>query len=180
MNISRNEDLKMLSSLDKWELVDLLLFNIRNVWRVDGLYFLGIEEKFGTEDATEIDKKCWEYLAKVEARYLKEMFSLEDSLEGLSKALRLTSWALDHPSKEMEIKDEVLTLRITECHTQKTRVEKGLKEFPCKSVRLNYLKTFVEGFSQNINISCNVCPPDEHPNDLWCEWEFKMKQYGKC
>ena len=44
MNISRNDDMKMLSSLNEWELIDLLLFNIRNLWRVDGLYFLGIEK----------------------------------------------------------------------------------------------------------------------------------------
>lgn len=31
MNISRNEDLKMLSSLDEWELIDLLFFNIKNL-----------------------------------------------------------------------------------------------------------------------------------------------------
>ncbi len=175
MNISRNEDMKLLSSLDEWELVDLLLFNIRNIWRVDGLYFLGIEEKFGTDAATEIDKKTWEYIAKIEARYLKEMFSLEENLEDLSKALRFTSWALDHPSKEMEVKDGILTVRITECHTQKTRKEKGLEEFPCKNVRLNYLKTFVESFSQNIDTCCIVCPPDEHPDNLWCEWQFRMR-----
>ena len=106
MKITRNDDMKMLSSLDEWELIDLLLFNIKNLWRVDGLYFLGIEEKFGVEAATDIDVKCWEYIAKIEAKYLKQMFSLESNLEGLGKALRLTSWALDHPSKEIELKED--------------------------------------------------------------------------
>lgn len=44
MNISRKDDMKMLSSIDEWELIDLLLFNIKNLWRVDGLYFVEIEE----------------------------------------------------------------------------------------------------------------------------------------
>lgn len=175
MNISRNEDMRMLSSLNEWELIDLLLFNTKNLWRVDGLYFLGIEERFGVQAATDIDAKCWEYLAEIEAKYLKQMFSLEQNLEGLAKALRFTSWALDHPSKEIELKDDKLFLRITECHTQKTRKEKGLPQFSCKNVRLNYLKTFVENFSPNIDVCCSLCPPDEHPDNLWCEWCFTIK-----
>jgi hypothetical protein len=157
---------KMLSSLDEWELIDLLLFNIKNLWRVDGLYFLRIEEKFGMATATDINVKCWEYLAKIEARSLKHMFSLESNLEGLSKALRLTSWTLDHPSKEIELKDDILVFRITDCHTQKTRREKRLAEFSCKNVRFNYLKIFVDNFSPNINVCCNICPPDERPDNI--------------
>ena len=175
MNISRNEDLKMFSSLDEWELIDLLLFNIKNLWRVDGLYFLGIEERFGVQAATDIDVKSWDYLAEIESKYLKQMFSLEPNLEGLAKALRFTSWALDHPSKEIEIKDEALIFRITDCHTQKTRKEKDLPQFSCKNVRFNYLKIFVENFSQNIDVCCSICPPDEHPENIWCEWRFTMK-----
>jgi len=175
MNITKNEDIKMLSSLDEWELIDLLLFNIKNLWRVDGLYFLGIEEKFGTDQAIEIDARCWEYIAKIESNYLKNMFSLEPNLEGLAKALRFTSWALNHPSKEIEIKDNELIFRITDCHTQKTRAEKGLKIFSCKNVRLNYLRIFAENFSQNIDVCCSICPPDEHPENIWCEWRFTMK-----
>ena len=175
MNISRNEDLKMLASLDEWDLIDLLLFNIKNLWRVDGLYFLGIEERFGMQTATDIDIRCWDYLAEIESKYLKQMFSLEPNLEGLAKALRFTSWALDHPSKEIEIKDGVLIFRITDCHTQKTRKEKGLPQFSCKNVRFNYLKIFVENFSPNIDVCCNLCPPDEHPENVWCEWRFTMK-----
>ena len=176
MNTSRNDDMMMLSSLNEWELVDLLLFNIKNIWRVDGLYFLRIEEKFGIEAATGIDAKCWEYLAQIEAKYLKQMFSLESNLEGLAKALRFTSWALDHPSKEIEIKDQVLVFRIKDCHTQKTRKEKGLPQFSCKKVRFNYLKIFLENFSPNIDVSCKICPPDIHPDNIWCEWHFTIKK----
>jgi len=175
MNISRNDDMKMLSSLNEWELIDLLLFNIRNLWRVDGLYFLGIEKKYGTDAAIGIDAECWEYIAKIEARYLKEFFSLDSNLEGLSKALRLTSWALDHHSKEVEIEGNSLIFRILDCHTQKAREEKGLPVFSCKNVRLNYLKVFVKNFSPNIEVSCSKCPPDEHQDNVWCEWCFTMR-----
>ena len=25
-----------------------------------------------------------------------------------------------------------------------------------------------------VEVNCLVCPPDEHPKDLWCRWEFKL------
>jgi hypothetical protein len=167
--------MKLLSSLEDLEIIDLFLFHIKNLWRVDGLYFLGIEEKFGMEAATEIDTKCWEYLAEIEAKSIKKMFMLDGNLEGLAKALRFTSWALDHPSKEIEIKENILIFRVTDCHTQKVRREKGLKQFSCKNVRLNYLKVFVNNFSPNIDVCCTCCPPDGHPDNIWCEWQFIMR-----
>ncbi len=62
------------------------------------------------------------------------------------------------------------------CRVQKTRTKKGLKEFPCKNVRWEYLKNFAKEFNENIEVECNVCPPDEHQENLWCQWEFRFKQ----
>ena len=28
----------------------------------------------------------------------------------------------------------------------------------------------------NIEVLCNVCPLDTHPDDLWCEWEFRLRK----
>ncbi len=49
---------------------------LRNLWAVDGLYFLGIEELYGTEVATEIDANVWEVMGKIEARKLKEFLGI--------------------------------------------------------------------------------------------------------
>jgi len=48
------EDRNMLAKMSKEKLLDYFFLQIRNLWRVDGLYFLGIEKKFGTEPATVI------------------------------------------------------------------------------------------------------------------------------
>ncbi|MFX0088864.1 MAG: DUF6125 family protein, partial [Candidatus Hodarchaeota archaeon] len=68
------EDRKMLSKIPKEELLDFFFFQIRNIWRTDGLYFLGIEEEFGTEAATEIDAQVWQTMAQIEAKSLRRMF----------------------------------------------------------------------------------------------------------
>ena len=54
-------------------------------------------------------------------------------------------------------------------------MENGLDEFECKPVRFGFLKSFAKEFNPNIEVICNVCPPDKHPEDLWCEWEFSLK-----
>jgi len=53
-------DREMLAKMPIEKLLDFFFLQIRNLWRVDGLYFLGIEKKFGTEAATEIDAGVWE------------------------------------------------------------------------------------------------------------------------
>ena len=146
------------------------------MWAVDGLYYLGIEEKFGTEAATEIDRQVWEIMGKIEARKLKEIFDINgDDIPSVMKALQYSGWALDLEDKEIIVEKNRGIIRNVKCRVQNTRLKKGLVEFGCKPVRWGFLKSFAKEFNPDIEVSCNVCPPDKHPDDLWCEWEFKIK-----
>ena len=177
--VSENsDDVKMLSELPKEQLLDLFYMHIRGLWTVDGLYFLGIEEKHGTEGATEIDRSVWESMAKIEAKRLRKCLGIGGSdLRSMMRALRATSWALDLASKEIVIDEDGrrAVFRNLDCRTQKTRIRKGLGEFPCKKVRFGYLKAFAQEFSPDIEVRCITCPPDAHSEALWCEWEFAVK-----
>jgi hypothetical protein len=144
------------------------------LWRVDGLYFLGIEKKFGTEAATEIDAGVWESMAAIEAKSLQRMFKVEENpdITTIIELLRKSSWALDQPFKTIEIGDKRATLSIDRCRTQEARLSKSLSEFPCKKVRFGYLRNFAKTLNPKVEVNCLACPPDKHPNDLWCKWEF--------
>jgi len=168
------EDREMLATIPIEKLLDYFFLQIRNVWRVDGLYFLGIEEKFGTEAATEIDAGVWQIMAKIEAKSLRRMFQVGENADILTimNLLRKSSWALDQPFKTIEISDNRAVLSIGRCRTQEARLKKGLTEFPCKKVRFGYLKNFAKTLNPNAEVNCIVCPPDKHPKDLWCKWEF--------
>jgi hypothetical protein len=170
------EDRKTLTEMPMEKLLDYFFLQIRNIWRVDGLYFLGIEKKFGTEAATEIDAGVWETMAAIEAKSLQRMFKVEENpdLATIMKLLRKSSWALDQPFKTIEIGDKRATLRIDRCRTQEARLSKGLREFPCRKVRFGYLKNFAKTLNPKVEVNCLVCPPDKHPKDLWCKWEFTI------
>ena len=89
MSDSTKEDHEMLKNLPLEILLSLFHMQIKNIWRVDGLYFLGIEDEFGTQAATQIDTDCWKVLGKLEARELKILLKLEkNDIPSLMFALR--------------------------------------------------------------------------------------------
>ena len=172
-----SEDREMLKKMMTEKLLDFFFLQIRNLWRVDGLYFLGIEKKFGTEAATEIDAGVWEAMAGIEAKSLQKMFAVGENpdVPTIMDLLRKSSWALDQPLKTIEVNSKHAVLGIQRCRTQETRLSKGLNEFPCKRVRFGYLKNFAKTLNPNVKVNCLVCPPDKHPKDSWCKWEFVIQ-----
>jgi hypothetical protein len=170
------EDREMLAKMSSERLLDYFFLQIRDIWRVDGLYFLGIEKKFGTEAATEIDAGVWESMAIIEAKSLQRMFQAGENpnITTIIDLLRKSSWALDQPFKTIVKSDKQAVLSIDKCRTQEARLNKGLCEFPCKKVRLGYLRKFAKTLNPEVEVNCLVCPPDKHPENLWCKWEFVL------
>jgi hypothetical protein len=170
------EDRETLAEMPMEKMLDYFFLQIRNIWRVDGLYFLGIEKKFGTEAATEIDAGVWESMAAIEAKSLQRMFKVGENpdVATIIDLLRKSSWTLDQPFKTIEIGNKRAILSIDRCRTQEARLSKSLCEFPCKKVRFGYLKNFAKTLNPKAEVNCLVCPPDKHPKDLWCKWEFTL------
>jgi hypothetical protein len=174
--MSRNEDVKLLSLLPKEKIPEYIFMQLRNLWAADGLYFLRIEELNGTEVATKIDAQVWAVMGKIEARKLKEFLGITGTdIPSMINALQYTTWALDLENKEIIIKKDHAVIRNVCCRVQNTRLSKGLKEFGCKPVRFGFLKAFAKEFNPDIVVKCTVCPPDNHPENLWCQWEFTYK-----
>jgi hypothetical protein len=175
--MSRNDDVKLLNQLPKEKIPDYIFMQLRNLWAVDGLYYLGIEERSGTAAATSIDAKVWDVMGKIEARKLKEFLCITSTdIPSMMKALQYTTWALDLEDKEIIIQKGHALIRNVRCRVQHTRLSKGLTEFGCKPVRFGFLKAFAKEFNPDIVVKCTVCPPDKHPENLWCEWEFTYKE----
>jgi len=170
------EDREMLAKMPMERMLDYFFLQIRNIWRVDGLYFLGIEKKFETEAATEIDAGVWESMASIEAKSLQRMFKVGENpdVATIIDLLRKSSWALDQPFKTIIVENKRAILWIDRCRTQEARLGKGLCEFPCKRVRFGYLKNFAKTLNPKVEVDCLVCPPDKHTKDLWCKWEFTL------
>ena len=175
----RKEDRELLSQLDSDSYADLTFMHLRNMWAVDGLYYLGIEERFGTEAATEIDAFVWKIMGKIEARRLQKLLGLGRDMESMIKGLKYSGWTMDLDDKEWDEVEDGVLLRTIRCRVQLTRLKDGLEVFPCKVVRWGFLKAFAREFDENIEVICNQCPPDTLEEGKWCEWKFTMKEGGR-
>ena len=174
--ISREKEKQLIEEIPKEKLADFIFMHLRDMWAVDGFYYLFIEEKYGTEVATEIDRKVWEVMGKVEARKIKKLFGIEkNDIPSVMKALSYSGWSMDLEDKEIIVEKDKGIIRNIKCRVQNTRLKNGLTEFGCKPVRWGFLKSFAKEFNPKIEVTCNVCPPDKHPDDLWCEWVFEIK-----
>jgi hypothetical protein len=171
----------MLEKMSKETLIKLLLMQVRNIGRVDGLYILGIEEKFGIEAAIQLDTNCWKVLGELEARDLKSLLKTEkNDIPALVYALRNTSWWLHKTEKQIEVSSTKAIFRVLSCRTQEARIRKALGVFPCKTVGLTYLKAFAQEFNPDIEVNCQFCPPDKRVTGVWCQWEFNLRRKNDC
>lgn len=175
--MTREKDREIINAIPEEKIADFIFMHLRDMWAVDGLYYLGIEEKYGTKVATDIDCFVWDVMGKIEARRIKKMFDIQEkTISAMINALQYSSWALDLEDKEIiKVNDQKAIVRNTKCRVQNTRIEKGLNEFACKPVRKGFLESFAKEINPDIKVKCNVCPPDNHSIDLWCEWEFTLK-----
>ena len=173
---NRNEDDDLIKQIGEDRFPDFTYMHLRNMWTVDGLYYLGIEKRFGTEAATEIDAEVWKIMGKIEARKIRKFLALSDDLESMITGLKYSGWAQDLEDKEWEIRGDSIFLRTISCRIQNTRIRDGLDVFPCKFVRFGFLKAFAKEFSEDIEVICHQCPPGELKEGKWCEWEFRTKE----
>ena len=169
-------EISALSKLSKEQLIDVLTMFGQNLLSVDGWWFAYLEEKFGFEPALEIDAKVWETVSPREARRIKKTLNITgDGIPALLEALPFWLWFGTLEYEITEVTDERFLLSVTSCPSQKGRLRQGKGEFACQQVEENYLRGFSSTIDPRLKVKCLLCPPDEHPDDLWCKWEFKLE-----
>ena len=84
-----------LEKLPKETLIELIKMYSRNWHTCDGLWFSGVEERYGTDKALEIDINMWDVSSRVEAKRIKEILAIPDNpgLDEVLRAVNFMSWA---------------------------------------------------------------------------------------
>ncbi|MCQ5361981.1 MAG: DUF6125 family protein [Candidatus Methanomethylicia archaeon] len=155
--------------------MDLVEVMSKNLLTLDGYWFLSIENRYGQSVAVEIDREAWEQFGVSEARRIKKFLKISDgTLEDLARALHFTSIA-PVSAVSVETRGDRVVLNIRNCRPQTARLRSGRGLFPCKPVGLAHLSAFAKVINPRFKVRCLLCPPDEHPDDLWCSWEFRLE-----
>ncbi len=166
-----------LQKLTKDELVDLLQDAAKNWLAHDGLWFQAVEEKYGIEVAIERDTAAWARFTVIEAQRIMKRHNIPQNggIPALVKALQYRLYAYINVQEIIEVSDTRCVFRMTNCRVQAARNRKNLPDFPCKPVGLVEYANFAKTIDSRIETRCIACPPDDHPPEYYCAWEFSLK-----
>ena len=176
MQAKLNEGVALLQGLSKEELIAIIVDDAKNWLAHDGLWFQAVEQRYGIETAIEIDRAAWEKFTVVEAKRIMARLGLEPGggIPALVECLKHRLYARLNLQEAIEVSDTRAVFRMVDCRVQSTRKRKGLPDFPCKTVGVVEYAGFARTIDPRIETRCIACPPDPHPEDYWCAWEFVM------
>jgi len=160
--------------MSKEELYDLLADAARNWLAHDGLWFQEVERECGLETAMKLDSQAWKVFTVIEARRIMERLTMKPGggIPALVEALGFRLYAHVNEQVVTEVTDSRCVFTMKSCRVQLARQRKGLPDFPCKPVGMVEYAGFARTIDPRLEARCLVCPPDEHPADAWCSWEF--------
>ncbi|MDK2887858.1 hypothetical protein SAMN02745218_00838 [Desulfofundulus australicus DSM 11792] len=140
----------------------------------DGLWFQAVEREHGMEAAIRADAAAWEQFTVNEARRIMKLHGIPENggIPALKKALGYRLYALLNRQEIVDVDENRIIFRMNDCRVQSARKRKNLPDFPCKTVGLVEYTEFARAIDPRIKTRCVCCPPDEHPEEYYCAWEF--------
>ena len=165
-----------LLNLPKESLLELLHTVSVNWLANDGVWFQAVEFESGMNDAKRCNDSCWAHFSPFEAWSIKKYLDLPQNpgLEGLKKALGFRLYARINTQSFIDEGPDSFVFQMNECRVQYARKRKGLDDYPCKSGGLVEYTYFARSIDPRIKTECIGCPPDEHPDEWYCAWRFKI------
>lgn len=154
-----------------------LLTDLAKRWLAhDGLWFQSIEKMRGLDEAIYHDTEAWRQFTVIEAKRIKEFIGLSENggLDALERALNFRLYAFINQQEIFRPDQKTLVLHMADCRVQSARQRKGLPDFPCKPVGEVEYSLFASTIDPRIKTRCLACPPDPHPAEFYCGWEFTL------
>jgi len=171
---------EFLTNATKEELVEFLVDMGKNWLANGGVWFQAVERKFDYEmyNAKRINDSCWARFSYIEAKRIMKRLDLPErgGIPALRQALEHRQYALINKQEIIDVSENKIIFRMNECRVQLARSRANLPEYPCKSGGVVEYMRFAEGIDSRIKTTCISCPPEPHPKEWYCAWEFAL--YG--
>jgi len=168
---------KDLEELTKQELLDYIVDISKNWLAIDGTWFQAVEKEFGLDKAIELDVAQWKRFTIIEAKRIMNRFNIQEKggIPALIKALKYRIYANINIQEFTEISKNRCVFRMNNCRVQHARKARSLPNFPCKPVGIVEYEDFAKTIDPRIKTNCICCPPDQHPDNYYCAWEFTIE-----
>ncbi|MBQ2094552.1 MAG: hypothetical protein II474_01495, partial [Firmicutes bacterium] len=122
---------KVLDTLSREELIELLGIYSKNWLAMDGFWFQSVERKLGMDEAMFHDVEIWKRFTVTEAKRIKAFLKLDErpGLEGLAKALQLRFYGNINDdtieiAADSQTGRETLIYTMVDCRVQTARARK--------------------------------------------------------
>jgi hypothetical protein len=172
-----DEGVSLLHNLSKEELIKIIIDDAKNWLAHDGVWFQAVEKRYGMDVAVDVDTEAWRFFTVIEAKRIMERLGLKPGggIAALVECLKHRFYARLNLQECIEITGNRVVFRMIDCRVQSARKRKGLADHPCKSVGIVEYSEFARAIDPRIKTNCLACPPDEHPPEFWCAWEFTLE-----
>jgi hypothetical protein len=143
----------------------------------DGLWFQAIEAGADLDAAMAYDAAAWSRFSPIEARRIMMRLGIEPGggIDALLRCLRHRLYAHLNEQEVVEYSDRRCVFRMKQCRVQAARQRRNLPDFPCKDVGKVEYESFARTVDPRLRVRCVACPPDPHPEDWFCSWEFTLE-----
>ncbi len=175
--VKGDEGLKILEGMSREELIAIIVDDAKNWLAHDGLWFQAVEKMYGMDVAIDADREAWRYFTVIEAKRIMERLGMKPGggIPALVECLKHRLYARLNLQEAIEVSEKRAVFRMLDCRVQSARKRKGLDDFPCKSVGIVEYAEFAKTVDPRIQTHCLECPPDAHPEEYWCAWEFTIE-----
>ena len=172
-----DEGVALLHELGKEELIRIIIDDAKNWLAHDGLWFQAMERRYGIDAAIEADIEAWRYFTVIEAKRIMGRLGIKPGggIPALVECLKHRLYARLNLQESIEVTETRAVFRMMDCRVQSARRSKGLPDFPCKNVGIVEYAEFARTVDPRIRARCIACPPDAHPEEFWCSWEFVVE-----
>lgn len=171
MAFSKFEDVSQATMKEMIKYVEFLLWQYR---LVDAFWFLKAEKALNLKVAEKLDEDVWSTIGTYMARDIKHRFKISmKGIDAVLEALSYNPWATITKYVVQKEKDKTV-LSIPICPPQIARQKHGKNEFLCKNMHMKFFTNFGKEIDDQVKVNCLFAPPDPHPKDVWCKWEFTL------
>lgn len=173
-----SEGIALLEQLSREELIKIIIDDAKNWLAHDGVWFQAVEKQFGMDAAVAVDTEAWRSFTVIEAKRIMERLGMKPGggIAALVECLKHRFYARLNLQDVIEQSDTRVVFRMLDCRVQSARKRKGLPDHPCKSVGIVEYSEFAKAIDSRIQTRCLACPPDPHPQEFWCAWEFTLQE----
>jgi len=166
-----------LEKLTKEELINYIEDLSKNWLAIDGTGFQVAEREYGLERDRELEVEKRKTFTAIEAKRIMKSFNIPKNggIPALVKALKFRVYENINVQEILEVSENRCVFRMNNCRVQFARKSRSLPDFPCKPVGVIEYGDFAKTIDPRIETKCICCPPDSHPENYYCAWEFTLK-----